>query len=180
MLFQFGQWHWKQEPILIPLNSLVQSTDESCNKSAVTIRTIALKTRAVSHSSEFFSAKHSQKLEYKCSFNSDDCTENKNRFLFHRIPSAKHSRKLQYKCCYNSDYCTQKKSRFSFHCFLLCETVERCNITAVSLRTNALKTKAHSPSTAFFSANSRKLQYNCCFNSDDCTENKSRFSSHCL
>ena len=148
MLLQFWLLHWKQEPFLIPVNSVVQSTVESWNISAVSIRTIVLKTRADSHSTEFL--------------------------------SAKYKRKLQYKCCYNSHFCTQNKSRFSFHCFLLCKTVESCNITAVSLRTIALKTEVQSPSTAFFSANSRKLQYNCCSNSDDCNENKSRFSSHCL
>ena len=149
MLFQLGQWHWKQEPILIPLNSLVQSTTESCNISAVTIRTIALKTRADSHSSEF--------------------------------PSAKHSRKLQYKCCYYSDYCTQNKNTFSFHCFLLCKTVESCNSTAVSILTIPLKTRADSHSSEIFSAKpSRKLQYKCCYISDPCTQNKSRFSFHCF
>ena len=149
MLFQFGQWHWKQEPILIPLNSLVQSTAERCNISAVKIRTIALKTRADSHSTEFL--------------------------------RAKHSRKLQNKCCYNSDYCTQNKSTFSFHCFLLCKTVESCNLTANSIQTIPLKTRADSHSSEFFSAkHSRKLQNKCCFNSDDCTEKKSRFSFHCF
>ena len=58
MQFQFGRLYWKQEPILIPMLSLVQ-TVENCNITAASIWTIALKTRADSPPIAF-SAKQSK------------------------------------------------------------------------------------------------------------------------